>query len=143
MEDFVLPLLENQTGHLPTAHAQAGYVIHSYALVWNTISGNVPVEVGKPIMDTLIDSLTEHISEFGFDWSRDEIEASVGRTWHEIVQVPGSSGEEKLLNISRNLLGYYLEEDQIDSDTITGMVGVIRMIMGRAQVCLEELQVLV
>ena len=143
MEDFVRPLVVNKTSNLSVASAGAGCVIHSFALVWNTISGNVPVEVGQPHMDALIDSLTDHINEFGFDWSREEIETSVGHTWYEFVQVPGSSGGEKLLNISRCILSYYLDEDQMDMDTVRDMVGVIRTIMGRAQVCLEELEVLV
>jgi hypothetical protein len=143
MEDFVRPLVVNKTSKLSVASAGAGCVIHSFALVWNTISGNLPVDVGQPHMDALIDSLTDHIYEFGFDWSREEIEISVGRTWYEIVQVPGTSGGEKLLNISRYILSYYLDEDQMDMDTATEMVGVIRTIMGGAQVCLEELEVLV
>jgi len=142
MEDFVRPLVVKKSSNLSVASVGAGCVIQSFALVWNTISGNVPVEVGQPHMDALIDSLADHINEFGFDWSREEIEISVGRTWYDIVQVPGSSGAEKLLNISRYILGYYLDEDQIDMDTATDMIGVIRAIMGRAQVCLEELEVL-
>lgn len=140
IEKLIRPLMDDGSCRLPEGNFRAGCLVHSFALVWTGISLRVPVEVGKPYMDAVIDSLANEIDlKFGFEWSREQIEASVGRTWHELVSVHGSSGGQKLLQMSKHVLGYYLEDDKIGLDLALGLVDVMDNIMTRGQEYLEAL----
>lgn len=140
IEELIRPLVADGSCRLPEANFRAGCLVHSFALVWTGISLRVPVEVGKPYMDAVIDSLANEIElRFGFEWSREQIEASVGRTWHELISVYGSSGGQKLLHMSNHVLRHYLDDDKIGLDLALGLVVVMESIMTRGQKFFEAL----
>lgn len=140
IEELLRPLMENGSCRLPEANFRAGCLVHSFALVWTGISLRVPVEVGKPFMDAVIDSLAKEIDlRFGFEWSREQIEASVGRTWYELVNEHGSSGGQELFQMSKHILSYYLEDDKMGLDLALGLVVVMESIMSRGQKFFEAL----
>jgi hypothetical protein len=140
IEELIRPLMDDGSCRLPEANFRAGCLVHSFALVWTGISLQVPVEVGKPYMDAVIDSLAKEIDlKFGFELSREQIEASVGRTWYELVNVHGSSGGQKLLQMSKHLLRYYLEDDKIGADLALGLVAIMEGTMSRGQKFFEAL----
>lgn len=140
IEELIRPYMKNGTCRLAEGNFRAGCLVHSFALVWTGISLRVPVQDGKPIMDSVIDRLADEIDiRFGFDWTRDQVEASVGHTWHQLVGICGHSGGQDLMKMSGHVLCYFLDRDAIGADLATQMVTIMYDIMRSGQVLLEEI----
>lgn len=140
IEEIIRPSMNAGTCRLSESTFRARCLVHSFALVWTGISLRVPVQEGKPLMNSVIDSLSDEIDiRFGFDWTRDQVEASVGHTWRQLVGVHGQSSGQGLLNMSHHLLRYYLDEEAIDLDLATQMVAVMYDIMQSGQIHLDAI----
>lgn len=122
---------------LPEANMQAGFIVQSFALVWASISFNVPAETGQPLMKEQVDLLHESLPGLGFTWSREQTEAAVGQTWMRLVQIQRDGGD-KLFQISSHLLEYYLGVDHKELAATLEMAVVVTDIMTRVRAILGD-----
>jgi hypothetical protein len=136
MEETLLPIMEGTGRVLSPDRAKAGYIAHSFALIWFGISANMPVEMGKGYMDRQIDMLHLELPRMGFDWTREQAEAAVGSTWTSFIQGRGSPGEQ-LHNVVRVILEYFVAEGARSATHMAEVVGVVAPILAGTKAVLD------